>query len=263
MGENDQLFETAVFVVQNLPKDGPVKTSNDEKLNFYSLFKQATIGKCNVSKPGFYDIQGVYKWNSWNNLGEMSHEEAKQKYVQNIIEKIKNVQANYKTEEWMTGETFEVLGPKFEILGVIEPKKSAEVEGEEEEEKNEKKDETTTNSSICQLSDNEYADAIDDEQQSRSSSFTENRSIRRMTSPSLRSSCLRLERELKSITEQIENLGKAVESRHNILQNLLKKATVYVLVPRANSWKTIIFFIFWPFVAHLILKYFRWFMRLL
>ncbi|CAB07319.1 ACB domain-containing protein [Caenorhabditis elegans] len=263
------VFETAVFIVQNLPKDGPIKTSTDEKLNFYALFKQATHGKCDLPKPSFYDIQGVYKWNAWNKLDNMTMDEAKQAYVDSIVQKIREVQKEYKTEEWMKGDTYELLAPKFEVLGVLEGKDQA-VEHPKKTENKETENETdnveTPNSSACILSDNEYADAIDDEIQSRSSSFTEphnsfNRRISRQSS--LKSSCHRLEKELKVITESIDKLGKAVEERHNLLIGLMKKATVYVLVPRVTSWKTIIFFVFWPFVTKFLLRWLRRFLRLL
>uniref|UniRef100_A0A8R1E1G9 ACB domain-containing protein n=1 Tax=Caenorhabditis japonica TaxID=281687 RepID=A0A8R1E1G9_CAEJA len=271
MSKQEDLFDTAVFVVQNLPKDGPIKTSTDEKLNFYALFKQATHGDCDTAKPGFYDVQGVYKWNAWKKLEQTTSEEAKQAYVEALIQKVRHVQQTHKTEEWMKGETFDLLGPKFEILGVDlsgaatkEPKepKEAKEEGTVELEpvEKEEKDENTANSSACALSDGEYADALDEEQQSRSSSFTSARLHRRQNSPSLKSSCLRLEKELKVITESIDKLGKAVEDRHNLLLTMMKKATVYILVPRASSWRTVIFFVFWPFIAHFLIRWLRRFL---
>lgn len=277
------VFDTAVFIVQNLPKDGPVKTSTDEKLNFYGLFKQATHGKCDVPKPSFFDVQGVYKWNAWNKLDTMKSEEAKDAYVEAIVQKIRDVQKTYKTEEWMKGDVYDMLAPKFEILGILEKKKEEDpvqdsepevvIENDvslaqeeiKEAEKQVKENEESVNSSACVLSDNEYADALDDEIQSRSSSFTEPRTssrlrVSRQGSPSLKNTCHRLEKELKVITESIDKLGKAVEERHNLLLALMKKATVYILVPKATPWKTVIFFVFWPFVANFLLRWLRRFL---
>ncbi|EFP02411.1 CRE-MAA-1 protein [Caenorhabditis remanei] len=279
-------FETAVFIVQNLPKDGPVKTSTDEKLNFYGLFKQATHGKCDVSKPSFFDVQGVYKWNAWNKLDTMTSEDAKNAYVDAIVQKIRDAQKTYKTEEWMKGDAYDLLAPKFEILGILESSsENNKLEGSTKNEKIEERLENepigkqdtkegeevekgnneTVDSSACILSDNEYADAIDDELQSRSSSFTEPHTSSRIrvspqSSPTIRNSCHRLEKELKVITESIDKLGKAVEERHNLLIGLMKKATVYILVPKATSWKTVIFFVFWPFVANFLLRWIRRFL---
>jgi acyl-CoA-binding protein len=65
-----------------------------EKLKFYSLYKQATEGPCNTSRPGFLDFAGKAKWDAWNALGELSKDEAKQKYVEGfkkMEKKMKNL----------------------------------------------------------------------------------------------------------------------------------------------------------------------------
>lgn len=51
--------------------------TNDDKLVFYGLYKQATIGKCNTQRPGMLDFVGKKKWDSWNALGDMSAEEVR------------------------------------------------------------------------------------------------------------------------------------------------------------------------------------------
>ena len=58
----DENFQLAVNYIQNLPPSGPYNPSNDEKLQFYSLYKQATLGPCNQKKPSFYDLIGKAKW---------------------------------------------------------------------------------------------------------------------------------------------------------------------------------------------------------
>uniref|UniRef100_A0A914ZIJ1 ACB domain-containing protein n=1 Tax=Parascaris univalens TaxID=6257 RepID=A0A914ZIJ1_PARUN len=58
----DEQFQAAVDIVQKLPKEGPVTTTTDEKLLFYSLYKQATVGKVNIPQPAFYYITERYKW---------------------------------------------------------------------------------------------------------------------------------------------------------------------------------------------------------
>ncbi|ESO00028.1 hypothetical protein HELRODRAFT_146952, partial [Helobdella robusta] len=55
-------FDAATNVIQSLPKKGSFQPSTEMQLMFYSLFKQATIGQCNVSRPAFYDIVGRTKW---------------------------------------------------------------------------------------------------------------------------------------------------------------------------------------------------------
>lgn len=45
-------FDQAVKIVGSMPKDGPVQPTQDDQLKFYGLFKQATIGDVNTSRPG-------------------------------------------------------------------------------------------------------------------------------------------------------------------------------------------------------------------
>jgi diazepam-binding inhibitor (GABA receptor modulator, acyl-CoA-binding protein) len=45
-------FDEAVKIVGSMPKDGPVQPTQDDQLKFYGLFKQATIGDVNTSRPG-------------------------------------------------------------------------------------------------------------------------------------------------------------------------------------------------------------------
>ena len=52
-------FQTAVELV----KSGTPKTNvdNKTKLEFYGLYKQATVGDINTSRPGFFDAVGTSK----------------------------------------------------------------------------------------------------------------------------------------------------------------------------------------------------------
>merc|ERR1711872_807409 len=55
--------------------------SNDESLELYALFKQATVGDCNKEEPGSWDLAGKMKWNAWIGKKGMSQDEAKAEYV--------------------------------------------------------------------------------------------------------------------------------------------------------------------------------------
>lgn len=57
-------------------------------LKLYGLYKQSTVGKCSVQKPSFFKFQDRSKWNSWNDLGDMSKHKAMQQYV-NVISEAK------------------------------------------------------------------------------------------------------------------------------------------------------------------------------
>uniref|UniRef100_A0A8D0GTZ8 Acyl-CoA binding domain containing 4 n=1 Tax=Sphenodon punctatus TaxID=8508 RepID=A0A8D0GTZ8_SPHPU len=74
-------FQAAVRVIQGLPKDGAYRPSYEEMLRFYSYYKQATVGSCQIPRPGFWDPIGRYKWDAWNSLGKMTREEAMAAYI--------------------------------------------------------------------------------------------------------------------------------------------------------------------------------------
>ncbi|ELU00959.1 hypothetical protein CAPTEDRAFT_161103 [Capitella teleta] len=88
MATNKEKFDLAVDIVATLPKDGPIKPSNDLKLKFYGFYKQATIGKCNAPQPWAVDMINRSKWNAWNDLDDMSADEAMKKYAEAFYQSI-------------------------------------------------------------------------------------------------------------------------------------------------------------------------------
>ncbi|GAA6033174.1 hypothetical protein JCM8097_002982 [Rhodosporidiobolus ruineniae] len=78
-------FDKAVAIVGALPKDGPVQPSQDDKLLFYGLFKQATVGDNTTAKPGMMDFTGKYKWAAWDKQKGVSTDEAKSQYVAHFL----------------------------------------------------------------------------------------------------------------------------------------------------------------------------------
>lgn len=80
----EEVFESAVSIVRNLPKEGPIKPSDELKLKLYAYFKQATHGPNDTSKPRFYQIVEAYKWDAWHKLGDMSKEDAMLNYVREL-----------------------------------------------------------------------------------------------------------------------------------------------------------------------------------
>ncbi|KAF9958916.1 hypothetical protein BGZ70_009049 [Mortierella alpina] len=69
-------FEAAATKAKTL-KDA----TNDQLLELYALYKQATIGDCNTSRPGMFDPKGGYKWDSWNKKKGISQAEAEKQYI--------------------------------------------------------------------------------------------------------------------------------------------------------------------------------------
>jgi len=78
-------FERAVSFIQSMPENGSFEVSRQDKLEFYGLFKQATVGPCNTKQPSTFDLQARYKWQAWKKLGTQSKEKAKELYVSKIL----------------------------------------------------------------------------------------------------------------------------------------------------------------------------------
>nr|XP_033787300.1 acyl-CoA-binding domain-containing protein 5 isoform X2 [Geotrypetes seraphini] len=104
-------FEAAVKVIQSLPKNGSFQPSNEMMLKFYSFYKQATQGPCNVPRPGFWDPIGRYKWDAWNALGDMAREEAMIAYVEEMKKILESMPMTEKVEELL-----QVIGPFYEVV---------------------------------------------------------------------------------------------------------------------------------------------------
>eukprot|EP01104_Vermistella_antarctica_P005876 TRINITY_DN165_c1_g1_i2.p1 TRINITY_DN165_c1_g1~~TRINITY_DN165_c1_g1_i2.p1 ORF type:complete len:333 (+),score=73.95 TRINITY_DN165_c1_g1_i2:95-1000(+) len=78
-------FHKAVDFLQNTPESSAYSPDVDQKLRFYSLFKQSTVGPCKAKKPSFYDMVGKAKWDAWDKLRNMSKETAMTQYIDEII----------------------------------------------------------------------------------------------------------------------------------------------------------------------------------
>ena len=65
-------------------KNNVEKLSDNDKLELYSLFKQATIGDCNTKSPGLFDWKGSAKWNAWNGKKGVSKDAAKIFYTSRV-----------------------------------------------------------------------------------------------------------------------------------------------------------------------------------
>ncbi|EDV97753.1 acyl-CoA-binding protein homolog [Drosophila grimshawi] len=70
-------FNAAAEKVKSLTK----RPSDDEFLELYGLFKQATVGDNETSKPGMLDLKGKAKWEAWNKQKGKATDEAQKEYV--------------------------------------------------------------------------------------------------------------------------------------------------------------------------------------
>ncbi|XP_052451929.1 acyl-CoA-binding domain-containing protein 5A isoform X4 [Carassius gibelio] len=107
----EQSFNAAVKVIQSLPSNGSFQPSNDMMLKFYSYYKQATQGPCNIPRPGFWDPIGKAKWDAWNSLGEMQKEEAMAAYVEDLKLILESMPVTNEVEELL-----QVIGPFYELV---------------------------------------------------------------------------------------------------------------------------------------------------
>ncbi|XP_031835429.1 acyl-CoA-binding protein homolog [Nomia melanderi] len=83
-----QKFEEAVEAIKTLSK----RPSDNEFLELYSLFKQATVGDINTTRPGMMDVKGKAKWDAWKSKECMSQDNAKEEYIKlvnRLVEKYK------------------------------------------------------------------------------------------------------------------------------------------------------------------------------
>ncbi|XP_008548648.1 acyl-CoA-binding protein-like [Microplitis mediator] len=80
-------FEKAAEEIKELA----TTPSNEDLLEIYAFYKQATVGDCNTEKPGFFDFKGKSKWEAWNSKKGMSQDEAKEKYISKVAELIESI----------------------------------------------------------------------------------------------------------------------------------------------------------------------------
>jgi len=78
MASLDVLFNDYANKVKTLTR----QPSNDELSSLYGLYKQATMGDNNTSKPSFLDLKGRAKWDAWTAKKGVSQDDAKRQYIE-------------------------------------------------------------------------------------------------------------------------------------------------------------------------------------
>ncbi|XP_034741115.1 acyl-CoA-binding protein [Etheostoma cragini] len=84
MAELQAKFDAAAAEVKQLK----AKPADEEMLQVYSLFKQATVGDVNAGRPGMFDFTGKAKWDAWEKQKGKSKEDAMAEYV-SLVEQLK------------------------------------------------------------------------------------------------------------------------------------------------------------------------------
>jgi len=62
-------------------KELPTRPSNEDLLNLYALFKQATEGDVSGERPGGFDFKAIAKFDAWSEKKGVSKEAAMADYV--------------------------------------------------------------------------------------------------------------------------------------------------------------------------------------
>ncbi|CAG9858717.1 unnamed protein product [Phyllotreta striolata] len=86
----DEKFQKAAEDIKKLKS----KPSDQDLLEIYALFKQATEGDINTSRPGLLDLKGKAKWDAWNGKKGVDKEKAKEQYVAKAQELINSIGLN-------------------------------------------------------------------------------------------------------------------------------------------------------------------------
>lgn len=75
-------FDEAVNDIQNA--EGDFQPSNEMKLEFYGLYKQATAGDVSGKRPGMMDFVNRAKYDAWEKLKGTSSDDAMQQYIDKL-----------------------------------------------------------------------------------------------------------------------------------------------------------------------------------
>ena len=82
MSKLEDDFNQAALEVQDLPQ----RPDNEELLQLYAWYKQATVGDVKGRRPGFTDFTGRVKYDAWARKRGISKDEAMQAYIDLVAE---------------------------------------------------------------------------------------------------------------------------------------------------------------------------------
>ncbi len=81
--ELQEKFQAAVTRSKELTK----RPTNEELLQLYALYKQATEGDVSGERPGGFDFKAIAKYDAWDELKGKSREDAMTDYV-TLVDKL-------------------------------------------------------------------------------------------------------------------------------------------------------------------------------
>ena len=76
----DQFNDVVAWVRQS-----EMKPTTEEKLTCYAFYKQATVGDVQGSQPWAINFEARAKWDAWNKVKGTTQDEAKKKYIDEVM----------------------------------------------------------------------------------------------------------------------------------------------------------------------------------
>ncbi|PIN18607.1 hypothetical protein CDL12_08723 [Handroanthus impetiginosus] len=72
----------------------PPTTTNENLLIIYGLYKQATVGNVNTSRPGVFKMRDRAKWDAWKANEGKSQDEAMGDYITKVKQLLEEAAAS-------------------------------------------------------------------------------------------------------------------------------------------------------------------------
>jgi len=79
----DTRFEEAVAIANTMTQ---ASLPQDVQLRLYAFYKQATLGMLDTRISPVYDLRNAFKTNAWMQISHLSQSEAKELYIEAILE---------------------------------------------------------------------------------------------------------------------------------------------------------------------------------
>ena len=76
-------FEQAVQIANTMTQES---FPQDVQLRLYAYYKQATFGTIDTRVSPVYDLRNAFKTNAWMQISHLSVDEAKELYIESILE---------------------------------------------------------------------------------------------------------------------------------------------------------------------------------
>ena len=80
-------FHTSCLMVKTLVKP----PSNEDLLYLYGMYKQATVGNCNIKEPSKFSIKEYAKWQAWEKNKDVNKSVAMAFYIAKVDEIFKSL----------------------------------------------------------------------------------------------------------------------------------------------------------------------------